>query len=367
MQNTNQTVRPKGRAHTLAVLAELFQAKVIGDSAIIIDSVADITKAQKGDLSFIYDVKYREWVTKTQASVICVSSEFEEEATAYHNHDNQVNFLLHANPRYLFAKICQVLYPIESSYSGIHATAVIHPTAQIGENTVIEPNCVIGENTIIGANSIIKANTVIGKGVQLGHTCIIHPNVTIYDYCQLGNEVSIHSGTVVGSDGFGFANEKGKWVKIPQLGKVIIGDNVEIGANTCLDRGALEDTVINKNIILDNLIQVAHNVHIGEGTAIAGCTAIAGSTKIGRYCLIGGGTRINGHIEITDKVTLLGGTNVVQTIKESGAYASAINERPAQEWKRTLFRLHRIEELQKRVKALENANKKNYLSKQEES
>lgn len=367
MQNTIQAARPKGRAHKLATLAALFQATVIGDETLVVDSVADITKAQSGDLSFIYDVKYREWLTKTQASVICVSSEFEQEATLFNNQNNKVTFLLHANPRYLFAKICQALYPVVSSYEGIHASAIIHPTAQIAENVVIEPNCVIGENTTIGAGSIIKANTVIGKGVELGHTCIIHSNVTIYDYCLLGNEVTIHSGTVVGSDGFGFANEKGKWVKIPQLGRVVIGDNVEIGANTCLDRGALEDTVINKNIILDNLIQVAHNVHIGEGTAIAGCTAIAGSTKIGRYCLIGGGARINGHIEITDKVTLLGGTNVVQAITESGAYASAINERPAQEWKRTLFRLHRIEELQKRVKALENANKKNYLSKQGES
>lgn len=367
MQNVNNLMRPKGRMHTLAELAELFQAKIMGDGSIKIDSVADITKAKAGELSFIYDIQYRDWLLKTQASVVCISSEFEKEVMALQNENKAVNFLLHSNPRYLFAKICQVLYPIVSTYTGIHPTAIIHPTANIGTGVTIEPHCVIGENTVIGENSLIKANTVIGTGVQLGRACIIHANVTIYDYCQLGNEVTIHSGTVVGSDGFGFANEKGKWEKIPQLGRVVIGDSVEIGANTCLDRGALEDTIINRNIILDNLIQVAHNVHIGEGTAIAGCSAIAGSTKIGKYCLIGGGARINGHIEITDKVTLLGGTNVVQAITEPGVYASAINERPAQEWKRTLFRLHRIEQLQKRVKALENANKQNYLSKQEES
>ncbi len=353
--------------YKIAELAERFDAKVIGDGSIVVDNVADITKAKAGDLSFIYDVKYRDWLLKTQASVICISSEFEQEVTLLQNNNKAVNFLLHSNPRFLFAKICQALYPIVSAYTGVHPTAIIHPSAKIGTGVIIEPNCVIGESTVIGENTLIKANTVIGASVQLGHACIIHANVTIYDDCQLGNEVSIHSGAVIGSDGFGFANEKGKWVKVPQLGRVIIGDSVEIGANTCIDRGALEDTIIARNIILDNLIQVAHNVQIGEGTAIAGCSAIAGSTKIGRYCLIGGGTRINGHIEITDKVTLLGGTNVVQTITEPGAYASAINERPAQEWKRTLFRMHRIEELQKRVKALENANKQNYLSKQEES
>lgn len=367
MQNINTLSRPKGRVHKLEELAELFQAKVIGDASINIDSVADITKAKVGELSFIYDIKYRDWLLKTQASVICISTDFEEEVTLLHKQNKEVNFLLHSNPRFLFAKICQVLYPVVSSYSGIHSTAIIHPSAQIAAGVTIEPNCVIGENTVIGEKTLIKSNTVIGAGVQLGHTCIIHSNVTIYDYCQLGNEVTIHSGTVIGSDGFGFVNEKGRWIKVPQLGRVIIGDSVEIGANTCVDRGALEDTIISRNIILDNLIQVAHNVHIGEGTAIAGCSAIAGSTKVGQYCLIGGGARINGHIEITDKVNLLGGTNVVQSITEPGIYASAINERPAQEWKRTLLRLHRIEQLQKRVKALENANQQNYLSKQEES
>lgn len=357
----------KGREFKLSELAELFQAKIIGDGKTVVDTVADITKAKPGDLSFIYDVQYRDWLTKTQASVICLSSEYEEEATKLHALNSSISYLLHSNPRYLFAKICQVLYPIISEYTGIHATAVVHPTATIHASAVLEPNTVVGPNTQIGPNCIIKSNTVIGAGVKLGHTCILHPNVTVYDYCELGNQVIVHAGAVIGSDGFGFANEKGKWVKIPQLGRVMIGDGVEIGANTCLDRGALEDTVINHNVILDNLIQVAHNVQIGEGTAIAGCSAIAGSTKIGKYCLIGGGARINGHIEITDKVNLLGGTNVVQSISEPGVYASAINERPAREWKRTLFRLHRIEELQKRVKALENASEQKYLSKQEES
>ena len=347
----------KGQAYKLNELAELFQAKVIGDGFFIVDTVADITKAKKGDLSFIYDSSYYDWLAKTEASVVCLSLDFEQEAISMQA-QNGINFVLHANPRYLFAKICQMLYPYSSDYIGLHATAVIHPSVSLGMNVVIEPNCVLGANTVIASNTIIKANTVIGSGVKIGQGCLIHPNVTIYDGCTLGNQVVIQSGAVIGSDGFGFVNEKGKWEKIPQLGCVMIRDWVEIGANTCIDRGALEDTIISRNVILDNLIQVAHNVQIGEGTAIAGCSAIAGSTKIGKYCLIGGAARINGHIEIADKVTLLGGTNVVKSISESGGvYASAINERPAQTWKRTLFRLHSIDTLQKRVKALETKYK----------
>jgi UDP-3-O-[3-hydroxymyristoyl] glucosamine N-acyltransferase len=369
MQNTIFYTRPKGRVHKLAELAELFQAKIIGDSSINIDSVADITQAKSGELSFIDNIRYQDWLSKTQASVVCVSLELENEVTRLYSQNKAKTFLLHSNPRYVFAKICQVLYPNADSCSGsgIHASAIIDASAKIDKNVVISANCVIGKNTTIASGTIIKANTVIGANVQLGQNCLIHPNVTIYHECQLGNQVIIHSGAVIGSDGFGFENEKGKWEKVPQLGRVIIGDHVEIGANTCIDRGALKDTIINRNIILDNLIQIAHNVEIGEGTAIAGCTAIAGSTKIGKYCLIGGSSRINGHIEITDKVTLLGGTNVVQSISQPGAYSSAINEQPAQSWKRTLFRLHRLDELNKRVKALENINKQQYLTKQEES
>jgi UDP-3-O-[3-hydroxymyristoyl] glucosamine N-acyltransferase len=369
MQNTIFYTRPKGRVHKLAELAELFQAKIIGDSFVNINSVADITQAKPGDLSFIDNIRYQDWLSKTQASVLCVSFEFEKEVVEINNQNKTKTFILHSNPRYLFAKICQLLYPHSDSCpeKGIHASAIIDSSAKIDPSVMIAANCVIGKNTTIASGTIIKANTVVGAGVQIGQGCLIHPNVTIYDECQLGNQVVIHSGAVIGSDGFGFENEKGKWEKVPQLGRVIIGDSVEIGANTCIDRGALKDTIINRNIILDNLIQIAHNVEIGEGTAIAGCSAIAGSTKIGKYCLIGGSSRINGHIEITDKVTLLGGTNVVQSISKSGAYGSAINEQPAQSWKRTLFRLHRLDELNKRVKALENTNKLQYLTKQEES
>lgn len=355
MQNTIPRTRPKGRVHKLAKLADIFQAKVIGDASLDVDYVEDITEAKSGDLSYIDNIHYQDWLFKTQASVICVSSNFEKEVTAIHHKNSKINFLLHPNPRYLFAKICQALYPISSFHGeiGIHPSVAIDPTAVIHPNVIIAPNCVIGKNVTIDEGSIIKANTVVGNRVKIGQSCILYPNVTIYDDCELGSHVVIHSGTVIGSDGFGFANEKGKWEKVPQLGRVIVGNHVEIGANTCIDRGALKDTIISQNVILDNLIQIAHNVQIGEGTAMAGCSAVAGSTKVGKYCLIGGSSRINGHIEITDKVTLLGSTNVVKSIKEAGMYASAINERPAMTWKKTLSRLNRLEALQKRVKALE--------------
>jgi UDP-3-O-[3-hydroxymyristoyl] glucosamine N-acyltransferase len=236
---------------------------------------------------------------------------------------------------------------------GIHPTAEVSHEASIHETASIGPYCVIGVSKI-GPGVVIEAHSIIGDRCSLAEKVWLHARVTLYDDVCLGVSTVVHSGTVIGSDGFGFVPKRtGGWEKMPQVGGVRIGDRVDIGANTTIDRGALSHTVIGNDVILDNLIQIAHNVEIGDGTAMAACTAVAGSTKIGRRCMIGGASLISGHIVIVDDVHLAGGTGVSNHIKEKGVYASAITARPFEQWRRNLARFHHLDELGKRVKKIE--------------
>ena len=206
---------------------------------------------------------------------------------------------------------------------------------------------------VLADNVTIGAGCFIGKEAKIGSNTQLWANVTVYHRVEIGEACLVQSGTVIGADGFGYANSKGEWVKIPQVGSVKIGNRVEIGACTTIDRGALDDTVIEDNVILDNQLQIAHNVHIGYGSALAGGTIIAGSTTIGKYCIIGGATVINGHIEITDGVTITGMGMVMRSISEKGVYSSGIPLQPNKEWRKTAARVHRIDEMNKRLKAVE--------------
>ncbi|MFO1258874.1 MAG: UDP-3-O-(3-hydroxymyristoyl)glucosamine N-acyltransferase [Gammaproteobacteria bacterium] len=331
---------------TLGEIAAKLQLELIGDPDVVINQVGLIDQAKKGTICFLAEKKYLPFLKSTEASAV-ILRESEKE-------DCPIPCLISANPKLTYAHVLNCLHPIRTFNPGVHPTAIVAEGCEIDASATIGPHCVIeayakiGPHVVVGANSVIGENAVINAGTRL------YPNVSVYSEVKIGKHCIIHSGAVIGSDGFGFANDRGAWVKIQQIGSVVIEDQVEIGANTTIDRGAIEDTVIGQGCILDNLIQIGHNVKVGQGCAIAACTVIGGSAVVGRYCLIGGASIINGHITIVDGVHLAGNSQVANDIKVPGAYASAITAREISKWKRNVARFHHLDELSHRVKKLEN-------------
>ncbi|MDP5254850.1 MULTISPECIES: UDP-3-O-(3-hydroxymyristoyl)glucosamine N-acyltransferase [unclassified Vibrio] len=330
---------------TLSELATLTQGELVGSADVVVHRVAPMDKAQQGDVTFLSNPKYAKHLADCQASVVMVKAE-QKEAFAG-------NVLVVADPYIAFAKVAQALDTTPSAAQSIAPSAVIDDSAVLGEGVCVGANAVIEAGAVLGDNVVIGAGCFIGKQASIGANTQLWANVSIYHQVQIGSDCLVQANTVIGSDGFGYANEKGEWLKIPQLGTVRIGNRVEIGACTTIDRGALDDTVIEDNVILDNQMQIAHNVHIGYGTAMAGGTIVAGSTKIGRYCIIGGASVLNGHIEIADGVTITGMGMVMRSISEKGVYSSGIPLQTNKEWRKTATRVQRIDEMNKRLKALE--------------
>jgi len=334
------------RRFTLSELIEGLDVTIKGDPSCVITGISPIQQAKPGHLTFLTNSSYRKYLATTQASAV-VLTERDVDSCATHA-------VVSANPHLTYAKIADYFNNTPAIKKGVHATASfgehsdVHPTATIGAQ------CVIGDHVSIGANVVLGPQCVIADGVTIADDTVIDARVTIYHHCMIGQRVRIASGVVIGSDGFGFANNQGEWYKVPQLGRVIIGDDVDIGANTTIDRGAVEDTVIEQGVKLDNLIQIGHNVHIGAHTIIAGCTGIAGSTVIGKYCMIGGACCITGHISICDKVVITGMTGVNKSITEPGMYSAGVQGIVTyQEYLKNNARFHRLENLIQKVKTLE--------------
>ena len=300
-----------------------------------IEQVATLDGAQEGQIAFLFDRKYRKFLKITRASAVILQAQDLENCP--------VPAIVTKDPYLAYAKIAHFLNQTKPTNGSVHVSAVvdksakIDPTADIAANAVIENNAVIGANVYIGPGSVVAESAVIGDHSRLT------ANVTICHHISIGKRVLIHPGAVIGSDGFGLARDKGVWIKIPQIGSVQVGDDVEIGANTTIDRGAIKDTIIENGVKLDNQVQIAHNVHIGENSALAGCVGIAGSATIGKRCMLGGGAGIAGHLEITDDVTITGMSMVTKSIKEVGAYSSGWPVREAREWRRTVARVHRLD------------------------
>lgn len=330
---------------TLAELATITGGELHGDGSITVSAVAPMDKALEGNITFLSNVKYSKHLADCKASAIMVK-EGERELC-------KTNVIVVNDPYVAFAKVAQALDTTPTPAAAIADSASISDGASIGHNVSIGANAVIESGVVLGDDVIIGAGCFIGKNAQIGAATKLWTNVSIYHEVNIGTACLIQSSTVIGSDGFGYANDKGEWIKIPQVGSVRIGNRVEIGACTTIDRGALDDTVIEDNVILDNQLQIAHNVHIGYGTAIAGGTIVAGSTTIGKYCIIGGGSVINGHIEITDGVTITGMGMVMRSITEKGIYSSGIPLQPNRDWRKTATRVHRIDEMNKRLKTVE--------------
>lgn len=333
------------QAITLEKLAELLQAQLNGNGAELISAVATLENATSGQLTFLSNSKYRRFLQETKASAVLVSAADAEYCP--------VNALIVPDPYVAFAKVAQLLDTTPRAANGIAPTAQIDPTAVIGADVAIGHHVVIAAGAVIGDGCQIGAGSFIGEQAQLGANCKVWPNVTIYHRVQLGADCIVHSGAVLGADGFGFANQRGQWLKIPQVGTVIIGANTEIGASTTIDRGALEDTIIGKNCIIDNQVQIAHNVQIGDHTAIAGCTVVAGSTKIGKYCVIGGACAINGHMEICDGVHITGMSMIIKSITEKGVYSSGMPAASNLEWRKNSARYRQLDQMYQRLRDLE--------------
>ncbi|PSW06982.1 UDP-3-O-(3-hydroxymyristoyl)glucosamine N-acyltransferase [Photobacterium rosenbergii] len=330
---------------TLADIAAKLGAELRGDGTVVIESIAGMATAKEGQITFLSSSKYRKQLAECQAAAVMLK---EADAEGFEG-----NALLMADPYLGYAKVAQLLDTTPAAASDIAPSAYVDPTAQLGENVSIGHNAVIEAGAQIGDNAQIGAGCFIGKNAQIGAGTKLWANVTIYHSVVLGEQCLVQSSTVIGADGFGYANDKGEWVKIPQLGSVRIGNRVEIGACTTIDRGALDDTIIEDNVIIDNQMQIAHNVQIGYGTAMAGGTIVAGSTKIGKYCIIGGASVLNGHIEIADGVTITGMGMVMRSIEEKGMYSSGIPLQPNKEWRKTAARTMKIDDMNKRLKAVE--------------
>ncbi|MBU2869891.1 UDP-3-O-(3-hydroxymyristoyl)glucosamine N-acyltransferase [Colwellia sp. E2M01] len=340
---------------TLAEIARKIDAELIVPSHLDasveqscqISSLATLAKASLGQVAFLANSKYQQQLSSTQASAVIVAPDMAEFCP--------VNALVMNNPYMGYALLANLLDNTPKVACGIHPTAVIADDVIIGENVSVGANTVIESGVQLSNNVSIGAGCFIGQQVIIGEFTTLWSNITIYHRVEIGHHCLIQANTVIGSDGFGYAPVKGqyKWHKIPQLGSVIVGNHVEIGASTTIDRGALDNTEIRDGVILDNQIQIAHNVIVGENTAIAGCSVIAGSTVIGKNCTIAGLVGINGHINIADNCIFTGMAMVTKDIREAGVYSSGVPVVPNKEWNKTNARVKRLESLTKRVQALE--------------
>lgn len=333
-------------AYRLEYLANRFGCQLYGDPDICITSVCTLQNGKPNAISHLTNPKYSCYMASTKASAVILKAAY---AGKY-----SIPVLVHPNPHACYARVAALLSRENNQQiSEIHPSAVIHKTASLGTNVTIGAHCFVGENTTIGDNCYIGPGVTLSAGTQVGAASVLYSNVSVYRDCVIGQRAILHSGVVIGADGFGFAQDNGEWIKVPQLGSVIIGDDVEVGANTTIDRGAIGDTIIEDGVKLDNQVQIGHNVHLGQHTLISGCVGIAGSATIGKHCTIGGGAGINGHIEVADNVHITAKSVVLQSITKPGTYSSGTPLQPNSRWRRNFVL---IGQLNKIIKGLKKDN-----------
>jgi len=332
-------------ASTLTELVARFGGELLGDGSITIRQVAPLDQAQADEIGFVSQARHLAQLAGTHAAAVILPLEARD-ATALPR-------ILTPNPYLYFARGSALLNPPPRPPAGVHSAATVAVDARIAADASIGPGAVIGAGAVVGARTVVGPNCVVGDHARIGDDCLLHANVTLYHRCEVGDRAVLHAGCVIGADGFGFAPNDGRWEKIPQIGRVLIGDDVEVGACTTIDRGALEDTVIEEGVKLDNLIQVAHNVTIGAHTAIAACTGIAGSAKIGRHCTIGGAAMIFGHIEIADGTRISTNTLITKSLPKAGTYTSALPFSEHDVWQKNAVHMRNLDKLVNRIKQLE--------------
>lgn len=339
----------KSKQFHLDELAQLVQGEPIGQTKLPLYGLASLAQAGPHQISFVNAEKHLADAQRSQAGALIVTAQLRELLPQHQN------FIVVANPYLAFAILTHV-FEAKPSKRGIEATAQIDPSAIIADDAYIGHYVVIGEHAVVGSNTIIQSHSKIDEGVEIGSDCFIDSHVTITGFSKIANRVRIHANTVIGGEGFGFAPYQGKWNRIAQLGSVQLGDDVRIGSNCSIDRGALDDTVIEEGVIIDNLVQIAHNVKIGAHTAIAAKSGIAGSTTIGKNCVLAGAVGVVGHINIADNVTITGMSIVTKSISEAGSYSSGTGQFETNHWKRTVVRLRQLADvpLTKLVKQIDH-------------
>lgn len=333
-------------AWTVRALAERLGLRCEGDGEREIVRVASLESAGPDCLSFLSRAPLLDQLACTDAGAVIVAPE--------HAGLVRRTAIVADNPYAAYARAAQLLHPLPIPQAGIDSSAIVHESARIGADAHVGPHAVIEAGAKIGNGAVVEAGVYVGAGASLGSGTRVGPRGVIRHGCRVGDRCLLQPGVVVGSDGFGYARDGESWVRIPQIGSVVIGDDVQIGANTTIDRGTLDDTVIGDGVILDNQIQIAHNVRIGEHTAVAGCAGIAGSAVIGRRCTIGGAVGILGHLEIVDDVHVTAMSLVTRSIDTPGTYSSGVPLEPNAAWRRNAVRFRQLDSIARRVSALES-------------
>ncbi len=327
-------------------LVDRFGGVIVGNPQSVILRLGSLAEADHESLSFLANPKYRQQLKESRAGVVLIQDSARGELAS------NATAIVCDQPYLYYAKVSQLFAP-QRPYAGIHPSANIHPTASIGTNVSIGANVTIEAGAKIGDDAVLMANVVIGADSSVGVASLLYANVTVYHECVVGNHCILHSGVVIGADGFGFAPASDGWQKIAQLGRAVIGNYVEIGANTCIDRGAIGDTQIGDGCKLDNQIQIAHNVKIGANTVMAACVGVAGSAVIGSGCMIGGAAGILGHLTVADGVTISAMSLVTRSISEPGMYTGVFPLMPNKDWERSAVIVRQLDQLRARIKALE--------------
>ena len=328
-------------------IAAFIQGEIIGDENATVHTFAKIEEGMPGAISFLSNPKYTPYIYETQSSIVLVNKDFTPE------HEIKATLIRVDNAYESLAKLLNLYEMSKPKKQGIDSLAFVAPSAKIGENVYIGAFAYIGENTVIGDNTQIYPHTFVGDGVKIGNSCLLYSNVNVYHDCRIGNECILHSGAVIGADGFGFAPQaNGEYAKIAQIGNVVLEDNVEIGANTTIDRATMGSTIIKKGVKLDNLIQIAHNVEVGEHTVIAAQAGIAGSAKVGSHAMIGGQVGVAGHIKLGDRIQV-GAQSGIPNHVENDAVIMGYPAVPSKEFARQVVYVKRLPELTRTVKALE--------------
>lgn len=332
-----------GTSFTLAEIAARLGGDVLGDSQTRINQVASVGNATTGDITFLANPKFRSQLASCKASAVVLR------ADAAGDFDGAR--IVTPNPYAYYARVATLLNPYRAGFSGVHPSAVSE--SPIPESVSVGPHVVIGKGVTLGENVVLNAGCVIGDGVSIGEGSVLYPRVTVYGDCQVGARCIFHSGAVIGSDGFGFAPDGQDWVKIPQIGRVLVGNDVEIGANTSIDRGAIDDTIIEDGCKLDNLVHIGHNCVVGKNSVLAGCVGVAGSTVFGEHCIVGGAGMISGHLNIASGTTISGGSTLMKSIAKPGVYTSVFPIDTHEEWLRNASHLRRLSKLADRISDLE--------------
>lgn len=331
--------------YALQEIVDLLGGDLEGDGRLQVERLSSIAQATTGAITFFSDTKHTQALRSTGASAVVLRAE--------HKTLTDLPCIITDNPYAYFARLSALLHPQPTYQSGIHPSVVIGEDAQIAGAVSIAAQVVVGNDVVLGEGVRIGAGCVIEDGVQIGDHTVLEPRVVVKHGSVIGAHCHLFSGCVVGNDGFGYAEEGGRWIKIPQVGRVVIGDHVDIGSNTTIDRGALDDTVIAEGVKMDNLIQVAHNVRIGAHTVIAGCVGIAGSAVIGAHCRIGGAAMILGHLQIADGVTISPGTMIMRSITQAGTYTALMPFQKHEDWLRTAVNIRQLDKNQLKLKQLE--------------